>query len=203
MKRTKIEAIIKNQFKGKIFSYSDIIEKLSKKKIIASRSTIIRALKNLKEKNKINLVRDRKKGLYYIPTPSEFGLLKPRDGVIQRKILKNKLYYVTGIALYNQLNLTTQYPRVIRVAILGNKYTKKITVLNVRIKTVVPRCSFKPEDIKYLQYLDALNLKRIPDLSSDSISILRKNIKKMDKRKLIKISDSYPPRVRALLGALI
>ena len=142
MKKTKIEAIIKNQFKGKIFSYSDIIEELSKKKIVASRSTIIRVVKNLKETNKINLVRDRKKGLYYIPTPSEVGLLQPKDVIIQRKILKNKLYYVTGIQLYKELNLTTQYPRVIRIAILGNKYTKRITVLNVRIKTVVPRCSF-------------------------------------------------------------
>ena len=62
--------------------------------------------------------------------------------------------------------------------------------------------------IPLLQILDSIKLiKQIPDTTVDkSIWILKKHITKLDEKRLatiVKLSMKYPPRVRALLGAIL
>ena len=64
------------------------------------------------------------------------------------------------------------------------------------------------ENYKYLEFLDALkDWKKIPDLDKKScIEILTNILKKFNKKQteeLLNIALSYPPRVRAFLGALL
>jgi hypothetical protein len=58
-------------------------------------------------------------GVFYKPKQTIFGELLPRE----KEIIKPYLYengkriaYVTGTALYNNLGLTTQVPKVIKIA---------------------------------------------------------------------------------------
>ena len=135
----QIQKTVSTEYKGKLFSYSDIQRKLSQRKISASRSTILRALKRLKQKKQIKLVQGRKKGLYYVPQKGRLGLLKPKDEEIIKVFLKNKKSYISGVSLYNKWNLTTQIPRVITIAVSSNRYWKRDKLFNVRIKLVSSR----------------------------------------------------------------
>ena len=62
--------------------------------------------------------------------------------------------------------------------------------------------------IPLLQILDSIKLiKQIPDTTVDkSIGILKKHITQLDEKGLstiVKLSMKYPPRVKALLGAIL
>ena len=128
-------------------------------------------------------------------------------------ILQNYLYekgkrtgYVTGYVLYNQLNLTTQMAFTTKVA--TNRNLKKINIVWLKTTSVKAYVKVTEENYLLLGVLDALkDIKSIPDSSaSNAIKILMPKIKvfaKKDIENLIKYALQYPPRVRALLGAVI
>lgn len=164
-----------------------------------------KAIERLQKKGEIKKV---SKGVFYKPEISIFGALPPN----YNSILQNYLYegnkrtgYVTGYVLYNQLNLTTQMAFTTKIA--TNRSRKKINIGWLKANSVKAYVEVTEENYPLLGILDALkDIKSIPDSSaSNAIKVLMPKIKvfaKKDVENLIKYALQYPPRVRALLGAV-
>ncbi|MEY2828761.1 MAG: hypothetical protein RIQ33_619 [Bacteroidota bacterium] len=168
--------------------------------------TAAKALERLQKKGEIKKVA---KGMFYKPEISTFGEMPPN----YESILQNYLYeggkrtgYVTGYALYNQLSLTTQMAFTTKIA--TNRNLKKINIGWLKTNSVKAYVAVTEENFQLLGILDALkDIKSIPDSSaSNAIKILMPKVKNFSKKEigaLIKYALQYPPRVRALLGAVL
>lgn len=129
------------------------------------------------------------------------------------KIIKKELEindkttgYITGLALYNQLGLTTQIPNVVEIATNKRKLPK--VVYGTKVKYIQIKASINNENIKLLQILDAIkNIKNIPDSElNTSYKILKSKVLDLgieDQNSLVQLSFSYSPMTRALLGSIL
>lgn len=165
-----------------------------------------KAMQRLIEKGK---VRRFSTGLFYKPKESMFGELSPRE----EKLIEPYLYvdgkriaYVTGLALYNRLGLTTQVPKALKIA----SREKRIYVNNKKVsaKPVKSYVDVTDKNYKLLELLDALkDFGNIPDLDKESaIKLLSNKITSLqdsDRSKLVRYGLKYPPRARALLGTIL
>ena len=128
-------------------------------------------------------------------------------------LLKNYLFendkriaYITGLSLYNRLGLTTQVPKVIKIASRDKRIFASIG--SIKGKPVKSYIDVSDKNYYLLEILDALkDFKLIPDMNKRSgVVLLANEMKKWsekDKNLLIKYALKYPPRVRAILGAII
>ncbi|MHC1778113.1 MAG: DUF6088 family protein [Lentimicrobium sp.] len=165
-----------------------------------------KALERLQKKGEIKKV---SKGLFYKPEISVFGILPPNyDSILQNYLYEGnkRTGYVTGYALYNQLNLTTQMAFSTKIA--TNRNRKKINIGWLKTSSVRAYVEVTDENYSLLGILDALkDIKLIPDSSvSNALRILMPKIKGFPKKEieiLMQCALQYPPRVRALLGAVI
>lgn len=165
-----------------------------------------KALERLVKKSAIKKI---SKGQFYKPKMSVFGELEPN----YNSMLKNYLFkdnkrvgYVTGGALYNEMNLTTQM--TFRQKIATNRKKKNFNISWLKTYTVKSYVEVTDENYYFLGILDALkDIKSIPDTSSSDVTkILMSKIKKLKKEEienLIQYCLKYPARVRALLGAIL
>ena len=168
--------------------------------------TAAKALERLQKKGTIKKI---SKGLFYKPQMTVFGELGPDyNGILKKYLYKDgkRVGYITGTEVYNQLNLTTQM--AFRTKIATNRSRKKID--KGWLKTNVVKAYAKVTEANYalLGILDALkDIKKIPDTStSQAVKILMPKIKlfaRKDVETLIQLALQYPPRVKALLGAII
>jgi hypothetical protein len=165
-----------------------------------------KALERLQKKGEIKKI---SKGMFYKPEISIFGEMPPNyDSILQNYLYKagKRVGYVTGYVLYNQLSLTTQMAFTTKIA--TNRNLKKINIGWLKTNSVKAYAEVTEENYPLLGILDALkDIKSIPDSSaSNAIKILMpkiKVLKKNDIEHLIKYALQYPPRVRALLGAIL
>ena len=168
--------------------------------------TAAKALERLQKKGEIKKI---SKGMFYKPEISIFGEMPPNyDSILQNYLYKagKRVGYVTGYVLYNQLSLTTQMAFTTKIA--TNRNLKKINIGWLKTNSVKAYAEVTEENYSLLGILDALkDIKSIPDSSaSNAIKILMPKIKvfkKNDIEHLIKYALQYPPRVRALLGAIL
>lgn len=168
--------------------------------------TAAKALERLQKKGEIKKI---SKGMFYKPEISIFGEMPPNyDSILQNYLYKagKRVGYVTGYVLYNQLSLTTQMAFTTKIA--TNRNLKKINIGWLKTNSVKAYAEVTEENYPLLGILDALkDIKSIPDSSaSNAIKILMPKIKvfkKNDIEHLIKYALQYPPRVRALLGAIL
>lgn len=196
----KILAKINRIDTGDVFGY-DVLGINSDEVLAASK-----ALSRLVDKGVIKRAR---KGYYYKPKVSVFGEQKPREDVLLSLYLfeKNKqVAYVTGTRLYNRLGLTTQVPNSVRIASLDRQVKGKVG--NTIVKPAKSYVKVTADNIKYLEVLDVIkDLNTIPDLEkTDGIVYLKNVLRSFDAteiKKLVTYGASYPPKVRALLGALL
>ena len=196
----KIEKQIDTFEQGNTFTYKDL--PIKKREYSATSKTIERLIK----KGKIKRIST---GIFYKPKQTVFGEIKPdEEKIISPYLFKNgkRIAYITGLLLYNKMGLTTQIPKEISIA----SREKRIYISKGKIKAnaVKSYVEVTDENYKYLEFLDALkDWKKIPDLDKKSaITILINILKKFNKKErnnLINIALSYPPRVRAFLGALL
>lgn len=169
-------------------------------------SAAAKALSRLVAKGVISRYR---KGMFYKPKQTIFGGLQPREDVLLETYLfqnKKQIAYVTGLRLYNQLGLTTQVPNIIRLASTDKAVKTKIGGLT--IKPAKSYVAVTEENVPLLQLLDVMkDFKNIPDMDKNvGITFLKEKIVALsdeDKDSLIKFAQAYPPRVRALLGAIL
>lgn len=167
------------------------------------------AAKVLERLQKKGLIKRLSKGLFYKPKRTVFGEKKPDE----QQVLKSYLYrkgqrvaYITGTYLYNQMGLTTQVPAIIQIASRDRRiFVNRGTVKATPVKSYV---DVTDDNYRMLGLLDALkDLKDIPDVDIKSaITILENQLKEYNDEqlnKLIGYALKYPPRVRGLLGALL
>jgi hypothetical protein len=148
-------------------------------------------------------------GVFYKPKQTVFGNLRPKEEELLKPYLfenNKRIAYITGVALYNKMGLTTQVPRNIQVASRSKRITIKIGSMQVRsIKSYV---DVTDDNYTILELLDVLrDFKKISDSDkSQTVRFLIRNMKDLtekQKNELLKIALKYPPRVRALTGALL
>lgn len=195
----KIYKGIDEMNEGTTFKYGDLlIDRLEY-------SAASKAIERLIKKGTIKRIST---GIFYKPKKSVFGEMKPSETELIRLYLFDKGYriaYVTGSSLYNKMGLTTQLTNIIQVASREKRIITKIG--NIKVKAVKSYVDVSDENYKYLEILDAFkDFKIIPDLDKISaISILKDIINNMSnsgKSELVKYALKYPPRVKALLGAI-
>lgn len=148
-------------------------------------------------------------GVFYKPKQSAFGELKPREDELLKPYLfqdGKRIAYITGGSLYNRMGLTTQVSKTIKVASKVKRVTTKIG--KTQVKPVKSYVDVTNENYYLLEILDALkDFKVISDLDKKSAIALLKNkinkLSKNDQSKIIRYALKYPPRVIALLGAIL
>ncbi len=167
------------------------------------------AAKVLERLQKKGVIKKLSKGRFYKPKMTPFGEIRPDE----QQILKPYLYqngkriaYITGSSLYNKLGLTTQVAARLQIA----SRDKRIFINrgNVQATPVKSYVDVTDDNYQMLGLLDAMkDLKEIPDVNVKSaIMIFKNRIEALDKKQrdaLISYALQYPPRVRALLGALL
>ncbi len=195
----KIEKKIKTFEKGNTFTYKDL--EIKKKEYSATSKNIERLIKK-------GIIKRISTGIFYKPKQTVFGELKPNEEqIITPYLFKNnkRIAYITGLLLYNKMGLTTQIPKEISVA--SSKKRIYISKGNIKASAVKSYVEVTDNNYKFLELLDAIkDFKNIPDLDKKSvIKILTNKILELNtkqKNELIEIALEYPPRVRALLGAI-
>ncbi len=194
--RNTIESIPESQ----PFGYADLgIDK-------ADFVTAAKALERLQKNGTIKKV---SKGVFYKPEMTRYGALGPDyNAILNRFLFKDgeRVGYVTGGELYNKLNLTTQNYFITKIA--TNRSRKKIEKGWLKTSTVKSYVAITEDNYQLLGVLDAIkDIRNISDTStSQAIKILANKLVKFEKKdikRLIEFSIQYPPRVRALLGAII
>jgi hypothetical protein len=196
----KIEDKVKNLPIGSTFTYQALAVNANEYGATA------KALERLIKKEVIKRVST---GVFYKPKQTIFGELMPRE----EELLKNYLFdndkriaYITGLSLYNKLGLTTQVPKTIKIASRDKRIFASVG--NIKGKPVKSYIDVSDKNYYILEILDALkDFKQIPDMDKKSgLLLLADRIKKWDKTDktlLIKYGQKYPPRVRAILGAIL
>ena len=185
---------------GTIFGYDHL--NIAKEKYV----TAAKVLERLQKKGVIKKI---SKGIFYKPKVTIFGELKPNEKELLRPYLfdnGNRIAYVTGNYLYNQLGLTTQLTGNLKIACRS----KRIYVSTGAIKATPVKSYTEVTDNNYqlLGFLDAMkDFKKIPDIDIKmAIVIFSDRINKLEGAQLNEIVEYallYPPRVRAFLGAIL
>jgi len=196
----KIAQQIVNIPEGDTFGY----EQLS-----ITKEDYLAAAKVLERLQKKGILKKISKGVFYKPEISPFGELKPSEQEIMKPYLfegGKRIAYVTGSYLYNQLGLTTQLTSGIKIA----SRSKRIKINTGALNASPVKSYADVDDANYqlLGFLDAMkDLKIIPDGDiKSSISIFCYRIGQLTNEEIeemIKYALVYPPRVRALLGAIL
>ena len=100
----KIDSQLKNIIEGVTFKYQDLT--LEPSEYGAATKTVERLIAEGK-------LQRASKGVFYKPKQTIFGTLQPREGeLLKQYLFKNgqRVAYITGASLYNQMGLTTQIP---------------------------------------------------------------------------------------------
>jgi len=197
---SQIRNRIKKFPEGKSFGYADLH---------IAKEDYQTAAKVLERLQTIGLIKKVSKGMFYKPKETVFGELKPDYNEQLRPYLYEngkRIAYETGFSLYNRMGLTTQMAFRIKIA----SRSKRITINRGALKVDAVKSYAEVTEANYelLGFLDALkDSKRIPDCSiSQAVKILSGKISTLNEKQiseLIKYALLYPPRVRALLGAIL
>ena len=185
---------------GITFGYSDL--RIAKGDYV----TAAKALERLQKKGVIKKI---SKGQFYKPKQTPFGELKPDyTELLKPYLFENgkRVAYETGTVLYNQLGLTTQLAFRTKIASRG----KRIYINNGALQAAAVKSYAEVTDNNYkiLGLLDAFkDVKRIPDCSVTQavqrLSAILKTLSTKQMDELLKYALIYPPRARALVGAIL
>ncbi|MEX1190429.1 MAG: DUF6088 family protein [Brumimicrobium sp.] len=197
---TEIRKRIKQLPEGKTFGYDDLS---------IAKDDYVTAAKALERLQKEGLIKKVSKGVFYKPEQTIFGELKPDYIELLRPYLfenGKRVAYETGTSLYNRLGLTTQMAFRIKIASRG----KRINIRRDNLKADAVKSYAEVTDKNYeiLGLLDAFkDIKKIPDCSLAQalkrLSVILKELNEKQTTSLLKYALLYPPRVRALVGAVL
>lgn len=196
----KIEKKIKRMPEGTTFKYQQL-------GIAATEySAAAKAIERLIEKGVIKRITT---GVFYKPKKSVFGELRPRETEIIKPYLYEqgkRIAYITGTALYNNMGLTTQVPKTVKIA----SRSKRIYIDSgsIKAKPVKSYVDVTEENYSLLEILDVLkDFTKIPDMDKKiGIRFLQDKLNGLSEKEtnvLVKYALKYPPRVRAFLGAIL
>ncbi len=197
---TSIKTKVARLDTGEVFTYDTLA--IAQSEFPAAAKVLSRMVAN-------GEIKRYKNGLYYKPKQTPFGELKPREDELLKSYLfenNRQIAYITGVRLYNQLGLTTQIPNVVRLASRDKEIKTRIGNLIIKpAKSYVP---ITRKNVPLLQLLDVMkDFNNIPDMDKKrGVTFLKENINNLsynDKDKLTSFGKAYPPKVRALLGAIL
>jgi hypothetical protein len=144
------------------------------------------------------------KGIYYHNRETAFGKSRPNPAAVQQLASRRKTIFPSGIAAANLLGFTTQTTKQGEVATSALSLPRKLVGNDTVIHTRRPEAwADLPEtDAALLDFLRHGG--RTSELSQEDtihrvLALLSENGRL---GRLLKIADSEPPRVRAMLGAL-
>ena len=196
-----IEDKINKLPKGYIFTYVDFITEVNK------REAIIKHLNRMVASGKISKL---SKGKYYKPQETVFGMLLPDQYQIVKDLLEDNngkiIGYITRLSFYNTFALTTQVRNTIPIA--KQEIRPSFKRGNFTISFIKQKNTINKQNIPLLQLLDAIRyIKKIPNTTVNKSCVrllsLLKELSSNEKEQIIKLALKYPPRVVALLGALL
>ncbi|MEG2273595.1 MAG: hypothetical protein RSC05_15125 [Acinetobacter sp.] len=164
---------------------------------VAENTTYRRMKKALEEKTLIKA----KKGVYYIPTTTRFGLSTLSDAtVIRKKYVADEdgvFGYYAGLMLENRLGVSNQIPG--KLEIVTNKETNRSRRIQGfgGYKEIVlrkPRVPVNTDNVEALEFLDLITNTSISELDSNELASLKKCAKKITRSKLVKYTQYYPQK---------
>jgi hypothetical protein len=143
------------------------------------------------------------KGIYFHARETTFGKSRPNPAAIQKLASQRKTVFPSGIAAANLLGFTTQTARQGEISTSALSLPRKLvgndTIIHIR----------RPEAWASLSETDAALLEflrhggKTSELSPEET--IRKTLSLLSEQeryeRLLKVADSEPPRVRAILGA--
>jgi hypothetical protein len=164
-------------------------------------SAVIQALSRLAQQGKIERL---SKGVYYRPRHTAFGKSKPNPAQIRELVPKNSTVFPSGIAAANLLGFTTQNAARSEVATNALSLPRKLVGDDTVIHSRRPQAwsELSETDAAILDFLRRSG--RTSGLSPEETvrRLLSLFSEKGRYERLIKIADTEPPRVRAMLGAI-
>ena len=177
--------------------------------LLVEREEYAAATKALERLIKKEIIKRISSGIFYKPKQTAFGVLRPNEEELLKTYLfenGKRIAYITGLSLYNRMGLTTQVPRTIKIASRDKRiYASVGTVKGKPVKSYI---DVTDKNYYLLEILDAVkDFNQIPDLNAESgILILTERLKKISQKELdqiIQFALKYPPRARALIGAIL
>lgn len=149
------------------------------------------------------------KGRYFKPQKGTFGEVPLKENQILDSILKKNgrlTGYLTGIAAYNRLGLTTQIANEYTIATY--EFRKPIKKGRIKIRFVKTYCDVTEKNIPLLQLLDAIkDIREIPGTEPSTafelIKVKLKGLSLGEQKNLVKLALNYPASTRALAGAAL
>ncbi len=144
------------------------------------------------------------KGVYYRGRETVFGKSRPNPAMLRSLASKRKPLFPSGMAAANFLGFTTQMPRQSEIATSASSLPRKLVGKDTLIHTRRPGAwaGLSETDAALLDFLR--HGARFSELSpQDTIRRLLALLSEQKKfNRLLKVVDTEPPRVRAMLGAL-
>ena len=196
----KIKKKIKRMPEGTTFKYQQL--DLSKTEYSGAAKAIERLINE-------GVIKRITKGVFYKPKKSVFGELRPTETEIIKPYLYEqgkRIAYITGTVLYNNMGVTTQVPKIVKIA----SRSKRIYIDSgsIKAKPVKSYIDVTEGNYSLLEILDVLkDFTKIPDMDKESgIRFLKDKLNGLSEKEtnmLVKYALKYPPRVRAFLGALL
>lgn len=196
----KIEKKIRQLPEGTTFDYQTLM---------VERDEYTAATKALERLVKKETITRYSSGIFFKPKQTVFGTLKPNEQELLKTYLfenGKRIAYITGLSLYNRMGLTTQVPKTIKIACRDKRIFASVG--SIKGKAVKGYVDVTNDNYNLLELLDAFkDFNQIPDLDANAAVLLLGNklkgltAKELDK--MIKYALKYPPRARALLGAVL
>jgi hypothetical protein len=164
-------------------------------------SAVAQALSRLTRQG---LLQRLSKGVYYRPKQTTFGKSLPNPLVMQKLASSRKTVFPSGIAAANLLGFTTQMARRGEVATSALSLPRKLIGSDTVVHTRRPEAwaSLSDQDAALLDFLRCAG--STSELSDEETS--RKTLALFSEKgrfeRLLKVADTEPPRVRAIMGAI-
>jgi Family of unknown function (DUF6088) len=190
---TAVKTRIRRRPHKSFWSYSDFSD--------LHTSAVAAALSRLAKHGELRRIR---RGIYHRPHSTAFGISRPDPASVAEAIFKNRRSIpVRG---FHRLGLTTQMSNELKRAVDRPMRVKPIKGIKVRTVTrpISRQKGIHPDE---RAALDALrNIRRLPDITvTDTLRRIASLIKNgtLEPRRLTRFTSVEPPRVRALVGALL
>ena len=143
------------------------------------------------------------KGVYYRSRPTAFGPSQPNRSHVQALLHRDGVF-PAGVSAANLLGFTTQNPGRAEVATNRSSLSRLIVGKKTVVHTRRPEAwrGLSPEDAAFLDFLR--NRGAASDLPpAQTVSRLIAMAREQGRLdRLLRVADSEPPRVRAMLGAI-
>lgn len=144
-------------------------------------------------------------GTYYRPRETAFGKSRPNPAQLRKLATERKGVFPAGISAANHLGFSTQNPARIEVATYRSSLPRKLLGEHAIVHTRRPRAwrQLRVEDAALLEFLR--NRGETSELSPKAtVNRTIQLMKEPDRlSRILKVADTEPPRVRAMLGAIV